>query len=324
MENLGVVFPGDYPSNKVVKQSKFIDKKGLDSVWVIEDYFFRASFPLAGAVMANTENVKVGVGCPNVYTRTPALTAMSAATVDEISSDRFILGLGAGVKGWIEQQGIEWNKNLGRVREFIDVVRKILANEKVDYSGDFYTAKDIELEFEPPSKKIPIYIAAMGPKMTQLSGEISNGVLLSVCTPAEWLDVVKQNLEKGAKRSGKSLNDINIASYILVSMSEDRKKAMEKVKPMIAFYLSLPIFDAILEDIGMTDEVAPVSEAYSKGNKEEAFEYMTEDIIDTFAVAGTPEECREKLEGFVEAGVNEPLAWPIMDVKEMVNGLAED
>ncbi len=184
-KELGVAMTGVFPVRQAVELAKVAEDSGLGSVWFAEDYFFRGGIPYMAAAAMATEKIRIGLGVVNPYSRHPALIAMEFATLDEMSNKRTVFGLGSGVPFWMDQMGIYDKKPLSRTRACVSLVRKIMTGENINHEGKFFSAKDIKLVFEPVRKSPPIYLAFEGPKGLALSGEIGDGVILSIfCTPS--------------------------------------------------------------------------------------------------------------------------------------------
>jgi 5,10-methylenetetrahydromethanopterin reductase len=293
------------------------EEMGFGTAWVPEDYFWRGAFSLASAIACSTSRMRVGIGVLNPYTRHPALTAMEFAALMEISRGRAILGIGAGVRHWIEtQMGIHWEKPAVSMREMVEIVRRLFRGEPVSLEGKVFRTQAAKLSFPSPSAEIAIHLGVMGPQNLALAGEIADGVLLSAMTSPAYARFAVDNVRRGAERAGRSIGEIEFGAFLLISVSEDQRRARDAVKPILATLLSLVSATPdmpILSVAGIEpDEVRRFGEAYALG--ELPTRLVTDKIIDTFAIAGGPEHCRAALAELVDAGIQHPVAFEIPGV----------
>src|SRR3954449_5649288 len=220
------------------------ESAGYDSVWAAEAYGSDAATVLAW-LAANTEKIRLGSAIFQMPGRSPAMTAMTAATLDNLSDGRMILGIGSSgpqvAEGW---HGQRFGKQLARTREYVEIVRKALARERLTYQGETYTlplpdgpGKALKLMIAPVQERIPVYIAAIGPKNTQLVGEIADGWLPVFFSP-EHVEHSRSLLAEGAARSGRSLDDgFDIAPTVQVSIDDDVDRARDAMRPFVALYV---------------------------------------------------------------------------------------
>lgn len=319
MERIGILKPNDMSGSEMIEHAKIAEAKGFESVWVAEDYYFRDAIGPASALSVVTNKVKIGIGVINLYTRTPANIAMTTASLDEISNQRTVLGIGTSLPWGVEQQGYKFRNNLARIREGIEIVRRLLAGEKVTYSGRVFKIRDAQLSFKPPRAKVPIYVAAMGPLMLQLAGEIADGVVLSAGAPLEYMKIVSENVAIGAERSGRNPEEVDVVGNLVLSASEDRNAAREAVKSILIWELANDIFDRLIEGSGKDlGPILSIRKIIERGDIEEAKRKMTDEIIDLIAVAGTPKECKSKVEKFRAAGLKLPIIFPTGDVNAAI------
>lgn len=309
----------------MLRYTKLAEETGYDSVWVAEDLSYRdAVAPLASLAMS-TRRIKLGTGILPVYYRSPALAAMTVATLDELSEGRTILGLGNGVRSYVERQGIEFKKPLTALREYIHIIRLLLSGEKVTYEGHVHSLKDTKLEFKPIRRNIPIYIAARSAKMFQLAGEIGDGVLGSdgFCAD-DYVGWASENMRMGADRAGRSPEDVDFASLVLVSVSEDHDKAKKNIKPSVLSLFAEGTFDRHLPRMGLSNgDLSPVREALIQSNFQEACERIPDALLDASAIYGTPEECAIRMSRLRAAGVRLPIVEPVGPDKESIVKLAK-
>ncbi|MBM4258457.1 MAG: LLM class flavin-dependent oxidoreductase [Deltaproteobacteria bacterium] len=285
--------------------------------WVPEDYFYRGAVSLASAILTHTTSLKVGLGVLNPYTRHPALTAMEFAVLDEISRGRAILGLGTSIPMWIEQQmGVPFAAPISATRESVELIRRMFRGERRNSPGQVFKTAGVRFAFKPMHTEIPIYLGVMGPKKLALAGEIADGLLLGALTSPAYVRHAVKHLQQGAVRSGRQLEKFPVGAYLPIALSSDGKNAREAVKPLIAGMIGLMSGfpnHAVFSCGGIARETLErFTAAFAKGEFPVAL--VTEEMVDTFAVAGTPQECRVRLAEFVEAGVTMPVAFELPGV----------
>ena len=316
LKDFGVSFEA-IGSLRQIEYVRRAEEMGFGTAWVPEDYFYRGAFSLASALACSTKKMRVGIGVLNPYTRHPALTAMEFAALMEISRGRAILGIGAGVRHWIEtQMGIAYSKPATSIRETVEIVRRLFRGESVTFEGKVFRTQATKLSFPSPSVEIPIHLGVMGPQNLAIAGEIADGVLLSAMTSPAYARFTIENVRRGAERAGRSINNIEFGAMLLISVSEDERQARDAVKPVLATLLSLLSATPeipILAIAGIDpDEGRRFGESYSKG--ELPTRLVTDRMIDTFAIAGSPEHCRAALTDLVDAGIQHPVAFEIPGV----------
>src|SRR6266851_8071552 len=298
--SLGAVLLGEGTPGHVVERARAAERGGLDSLWFIEDYFQTGAFAVAGAAAAVTTRLGIGLGVVNPYTRHPALLAMETATLAGIAPGRVVLGLGAGVRRWVEEQmGIPFKAPLGGLRECVAIVRGLLAGERVTVRGEVFTVDGVKLEWSPP-EAVPVLLGVKGPKALRLAGESADGVHCAVLASPEHVARVRQTAGAGRPR-------FTVVAYVLTAISRDGRHAREAERPLIAHYLGVLHGQSILRDAGLgPDRTRPFREALDRGA---AAAHLVDDaLIDAVAVAGTPEHCRRQLARWAEAGLDAPIA----------------
>jgi F420-dependent oxidoreductase-like protein len=315
------------------------ETSGFDSVWTAEAYGSDAATPLAWFA-AQTERVRLGAAILQIPGRSPAMTAMTAVTLDHLSGGRFSLGLGTSgpqvAEGW---HGQRFGHQLARTREYVEIVRKALARERLTYEGEQFTlplpngpGKALKLMIAPVQEPIPIYIAAIGPKNTELVGEIADGWLPVFFSP-EHVDGSRGLLEAGATRSGRSLEGFDIAPTVQVSIDDDVERARDMMRPFIALYVGgmgsrdKNFYNQLVRRYGFEDAAGEIQDLYLAGKKQEAAAAIPPELIDLVTMCGPRERVAERLEVYREAGVGTLIASVMAPESEarrrMVRELAE-
>jgi F420-dependent oxidoreductase-like protein len=317
------------------------ESAGFDSVWTAEAYGSDAATPLAWFA-AQTSRIKLGAAILQIPGRSPAMTAMTAVTLDHLSSGRFVLGLGTSgpqvAEGW---HGQRFGKQLARTREYVEIVRKALSRERLVYEGETYQlplpdgpGKALKLMIAPVQERIPIYIAAIGPNNTQLVGEIADGWLPVFFSP-EHVSLSRELLEEGAARAGRSLDDdgFDIAPTVQVSIDDDIDRARDVMRPFAALYIGgmgsreKNFYNALVRRYGFEDAAQEIQDLYLDGKKEEAAAAIPPELIDLVTICGPRDRVKERLEVYREAGVGtlivSPMSFDVEQRKRIIRDLAE-
>jgi F420-dependent oxidoreductase-like protein len=309
MKRLGVAFSWRESSlENILTCARCAEQAGIESVWIPEAWG-RDAFLTLAAVAQVTDHVKLGTGIVNVYSRSPATLAMGAATLDELSKGRAILGVGSSGPGVVERwHGIRYERPLTRVRETVGIVRLALSGATTNFQGSFFHVSDFKLAMDHPKRPIPIYVAALGPKMIRLAGEIADGVLLYLCS-LQAIPKANEEIRKGADEAGRPLENFDIAALLPTVVSESRSDAQAMVARAIAYYVGGmgTYYRRVISESGFASEASKINEAWQRGDRLSATKAVSPQLIDSVALAGSPDECRRKLEDFRSSGVTLPI-----------------
>jgi len=309
MKRIGVAFSWREESlGNIVNCSEYAEQVRVESVWASEAWGREAFLALA-AVAARTKRVKLGTGIVNVFSRSPGLLAMSAATLDELSNGRAILGIGTSGPTVVERwHGLRYEKPLTRVRETVAVVQKALSGSPTNYNGKIFQVRDFQLAMQPPKRTIPIYLAALRPRMLRLAGKIADGVLLYLCPLSRIPDAIKE-LRKGAEEAKRSVDAFEIAALLPTHVSENHGEARHLVSKTIAYYVGGmgTYYHRLVSESGFSLEAAKIREAWQQGDKLTATQSVSEELVDSVALAGSVDHCRATLEMFRNAGITLPI-----------------
>jgi F420-dependent oxidoreductase-like protein len=335
--NLGYWGAGNDAAN--LELAKEADRLGFSVVWAAEAYGSDAATVLAW-IAPHLEHAKIASGIFQMPARSPAMTAMTAATIDQLSGGRFRLGLGPSgpqvSEGW---HGVRFARQLQRTREYVDVVRMALRRERLEYHGETIDlplpdgpGKALKLTISPVQDEIPIYLAAIGPKNVGLTGEIADGWLPVFLAP-EHLDVLMAPLEEGAQRAGRTLEDFDIAPTVNVLISDDVEAARDAMRPILALYVGgmgsreKNFYNALVQRYGFEDAAREVQDLYLDGKKEEAAAALPAELIDTVTLCGSEDRVRDRLAVYAQAGVGtlgvSPMAFDAESRLEQLKLVAE-
>ena len=327
-EELGLGLVRTSAPAKMGEWSALAEALGFNSVWVAEDYFQGGAFSVATACALATSRVRIGIGVINPYTRHPALVAMETASLDILAQGRVTLGLGTGNPGWMRQMGQDFSTPLSAVRESSHLVRRLLTGEEVTFSGRSFSLTDVRLETQPYSQRVPIYLGAKGPQNLRLSGEllgeIADGVHLSILTSVPYVRFAKKEIAKGMQKSGGKTSAIKIAAYLPIVVDRNEDQDYAALRAYIAKYITLMGVQPILVEAGVTpDRINAFRHAANRGEDPE--DLVTEDLLHTFGVAGSPEACVGRLKDYIRAGVTSIIACEIpgIPIEVTVRSVAE-
>jgi F420-dependent oxidoreductase-like protein len=315
------------------------ERLGYDSVWAAEAYGSDAATVLAW-LAAGTERIRLGSAIFQMPARSPAMTAMTAATLDNISGGRMILGIGSSgpqvAEGW---HGQRFGKQLQRTREYVAVVRLALARERLEFHGETIElplpdgpGKALKLTIAPVQERIPIYLAAIGPKNTALAGEIADGWIPTLFSP-EHVAEARALLQEGAARADRSLDDFEIAPTVTAFVGDDVDAARDLMRPFLALYVGgmgsreKNFYNQLVQRYGFEDAAREVQDLYLEGKKDEAAAALPAELIDKVALVGPRDVVAERLAVYRDAGVGtlmvSPMAFDADSRLEQLRALAE-
>lgn len=294
---------------------KYAEAQGFEAVWQAESRLVRDAIVPMAAYAAVTDKIKVGSGVINNWTRNIGLLAATFLTLDDLAPGRIICGIGAWWDPLAKNVGIDRRKPLLAMRETIELMRRLLNMERVTFHGEFHHVEDIELDVvhgrrEP--RKVPIMIGATGDKMMELAGEICDGAVLNYCVPPTYNDLALEFLEKGAQKSGRSIEQIDRPQLIVCSVDYDHQQAIETSKMLLCQYLAQQ--PHIAKASGVSDEtVAEIQSMLgwpaTKEQINQAKHLVPDELVDKITASGTPEEARNKVAEYKKHGCTCPILY---------------
>ena len=310
MERIGLALPPGLPLGDLVECAQLADRMGYESVWMSEGHG-GDQFSILTACALATDNVLLGTCITSVFVRSAPTLAMAAASVDHYSKGRCILGLGTSHKEQVEpEHGLTFSDPLQRLREYVEIVRSLLRDGEVSYSGTILNIKRFDLWFEPFRKELPIYLAGVFPKMLQVCGEISEGAMLTWCT-LDHARTAVANVALGAASAGRDAGDVDVATLLPCAVSADIDVARDSMRASIAAYAGqMPRYRRLMKEAGFAEEVEAVRRAWNEGNREQALRLVPAGPIDKIGVVGSPEACRQRIHEYREAGITLPIMSP--------------
>jgi 5,10-methylenetetrahydromethanopterin reductase len=308
---------------------QYAEQRGFEAVWQAESRLVRDAVVPMAAYAAVTERMKVGSGVINNWTRNIGLLASTFLTLDDLAPDRIICGIGAWWDPLARNVGIERRKPLTAMRETVEVLRRLLNMERVTFHGDFVHVDGIELDVvhgrrEP--RNVPIMIGATGDKMMELTGEIADGVVLNYCVPPEYNERALELLARGAKKAGRTMEDVDRPQLVVCSVDPDREKAIDTTRELLTQYLAqqphIAKASGVSQDV--VDEIQSIlGWPATKEQIQQAKHFVPEELIHRITASGTPEEARSKVEEYRRNGCTSPILYPVGgDVKLLIDTFA--
>jgi alkanesulfonate monooxygenase SsuD/methylene tetrahydromethanopterin reductase-like flavin-dependent oxidoreductase (luciferase family) len=316
MGRLGLMLKGQHMSIQgMIEFSVQAEERGFESVWIPE--FWRECFVPAAAIAMRTSRIQIGVGIALGYARSATLMAQTVANIDEVSQGRFIFGLGTGAfepnELWYDVRNQK--RPLTRIRDVAEIVRRVLTahqDEQVSYEGKEASMKDFPVAFTPHRPRVPLYLGSIKPRSIELAGAIADGVLTGALISVQYLrEVVRPRLHAGATGAGRSARDVDLASLVTCAIADDPAEARAMARADVATYLPFEGMRTVFDQSDYGEIQKEAAAAFLRNDIDAVRAAVTDDMIDTLTVCGTPDQCRAKLEAlreYVELPVLLPAA----------------
>ena len=284
---------------EVLQCTELVSKTKIDSIWIPETWGME-NFSMLGAVANNTNTQKIGSSIINIYSRSPSTIAMGSATIDTLSNGRLILGLGTSSVPIVEDfHGEKFENPVQRMKEYVEIIRLSLMKKQINYSGKIFDLKNFTLLIEPKRQSIPIYLAAINQKMVNLCWEIADGVIFYL----RPLDEMKKTISKM-----QSQKNIDVACQVITCISNDSEEAVQRAKKTVAFYVSVgKIYREFLAKNGFKNETNNIFEEFKKSGLKSNHELVTDSMLDSLCISGSPEEAKIQLKKFRNTGIDLPI-----------------
>lgn len=309
---LGVIlYPGRSRAEwaEQVAAVQIADELGVDSIWLPEAWG-RDAFPLLTELALKTERINLATGIVNVFSRSPALIAMTAATIDEMSGGRLILGLGTSGANVVEHwHGIPFNRPLTRLKEYVEIIRSILRGERVFHDGEvFHLERGFQLQFDPVRSDIPIVIAAISPQSIRQTGAIADGIMPTFW-PREHFGSLREMLQEGAQKADRTDSHVFIAPMVHSAIDDDAEAAKSELRRTIAYYIGRMgvYYQQMFSRTGYADDVRAVRIAWERRDPAGAEKAVSDELVEATCIFGPLEQCATQLATFREAGVEIPV-----------------
>jgi 5,10-methylenetetrahydromethanopterin reductase len=319
-----------HPIRQAMEIAQYAERKGFHAIWQAESRLVReATVPMA-SYLAVTDRIKVGSGVVNNWTRNPALLASTFSTLDDLAPGRVILGIGAWWEPLAGKVGVRRVKPLKAMRETVEAVRALLADETVHYDGEFVHLDGVELDYvyqERRPKDVPIYIGATGMQMMELAGEIGDGVVLNYLVSPSYNDRAMEHLEIGAQRAGRSAEDLDRPQLVVCSLDADRGAALDAARLLVTQYLGQQphIMKASGVSQSLLDEIGSVlTWPATHEEVEAASKLVPDEVVQMLTASGTADECRAQVSEYVRRGCTCPILYPLgHDVHAMIDAFSD-
>lgn len=329
MARLGLVLHHGIESGEALREyGRLAEKAGFDSLWVTERYFHEETFSLLGFLAAATREIKLGLGVANPYTRNPALLAMASATLDRICGGRFLLGLGRSDRSVIQgKMGIPYREPRSTLREAVAIIRELLSGATIGPTEGRFRLGEARLAVEPVQKRLPIYLAAIGPEALRLAGAIADGVLLNAYSPTGYVRYAVEEARNAAQEAGRDPRSLEIACMLPVRLTDAPERVWPGLKRRIARLLAEPYVGEVLLEKGGFDPsiLGPIRALSERNSGEEAAALVSDGMVESFFVVGTVARCRERIAEYRQAGVQLPLLLPLLeDYAKVARSLGEE
>jgi len=328
VDRVGLYLQDAHPIRVGMELAQYAEDKGFEAVWQAESRLVRDAIVPMAAYAAVTDRIKIGSGVINNWTRNIGLLAATFLTLDDLAPNRVICGIGAWWDPLAKNVGINRRKPLKAMRETVYVMKKLLNLERVTFHGEFHHVDGIELDVvhgrrEP--RNVPIYIGATGPKMMELTGEIADGAVLNYCVPPEYNDYAMEQLDKGARKAGRSVYDLDRPQLVVCSVDHDRKKALDGARELLTQYLAQQ--PHIAKASGVKPEVVQEIQSIlgwpaTHEQIQKAMHLVPDELVQRITASGTPEEVKAKVQEYIDRGATYPILYPLGDPKLMIDVFA--
>ncbi len=299
----------------ILDELLWAEEHGYESLWFRDGGGRADAFTLAAAVAARTQRIRLITSIVPVYTRPPAVLATSAATMSQLAPGRFVLGVGSSshamIEGWY---GTPFVKPKTRVRETVFLLRKMLDGEKIDWQGKTLYSRGFRLNL-PVRGKIPIYLAALRPGMLELAGEVGDGVILNLA-PVKALPRMLEHIDAGAKRSGRRVEDLEIAILLGTFVMKDVEHARKEAAAIAASYYSTPVYNEFLAWCGYEKEAQRILEGFAQKDRSKTLGSLPVELLHELFAMGNADACRAMVRNYWRAGATTPIVVPWAPSKE--------
>jgi 5,10-methylenetetrahydromethanopterin reductase len=318
-----------HPIREGMEIARYAESKGFHAIWQAESRLVREATVPMSAFLSVTDRIKVGSGVVNNWTRNPALLASTFSTLDDLAPGRVILGIGAWWEPLATKVGVHRVKPLTAMRETVEAVRALLADQTVTYNGEFVHLDGVELDYvhqERRPKDVPIYIGATGMQMMELAGEIADGAVFNYLVSPIYNDMAMHHLERGAHKAGRSATDIDRPQLVVCSLDEDRAAALDAARLLVTQYLGQQphimkasgVPESLLEEISKVLTWPATAEQVEAASK-----FVPDEVVQMITASGTAEECKAKVAEYVHRGCTCPVLYPLgANVRAMIDAFA--
>lgn len=289
---------------------------GYDDLWLADAEGLQDPITFAAGLGVATESIRLCTGIVPVFNRPPPLLATAVVAAEQRAPERFVLGLGPSTDNMVDRWfGLEYKKPLTRVRETIGLLRKIFDGEKTDFTGETLRSKGFRL-MEKPTASIPIFIGAIGPKMLALAGEVADGVLLNDFTPPDRIAWALEQIDTGAKKAGRRVEDLEIVKRRGISVSTADVDGLEYFRRYIGFYGSAPAYQKIMVRLGYKKVVEAITKGYQERDRQQVKDAVPDEMVNRLFAFGDRAHCQKIIREDFAAGIDSAVISPQGDSAE--------
>ena len=303
--SIGLVMGSAIAPEQLISGASTAESVGFEEIWLAEDYFFTGGISGATMVLDATNEIKVATGIVSAMVRHPAVLAMEISTLSRAHPGRFTAGIGLGVPAWLRQMGLHPPSSLAAMRECVESVKALLEGQELSFEGSIFSFDKVKLTY-PEDVPTPLHMGVSGPRMLQLSGRIADGTVLSVAASHDYVRWAKEQIGIGSREAGRTENH-HTTVFALYAGDEDPQVARDAVRGPLGFYKSHGT-NALTDVYGNS---AQIKELLTEYGTESFAEHMPSQWIEDLTIAGTPEECAEKIRAFGEAGADTVALFPL-------------
>lgn len=299
------------PIREALERARLAEENGFYGFWVQDAIYSKDPWITMAACATATKNLVYGPCVTHVYLRDPTLIAQALGTLDELSNGRAACGISIGVPSMLQRYNItlEDSKPIKRLREAVEVIRKMLTEPRVTYDGEFFRYNGLSSGVKKVGE-LPIYIGGMrGPLTFRLAGEIGDGVMLAYAYSSEYLKYVIEELERGAKKAGRDLKEFDVACADLFCTSKDSDAAKEAAKTIVSRIVSFLSNRQLIKHGIQPDDATEIKKAFYAGDVSKAIDLTTMDLVEKLSISGSPEECVDKIEYLESNGLKHLIAF---------------
>ncbi len=319
VDRVGLYLQDTFSMNAAIKHVQYAEARGFYAIWQAESRLVRDGLIPLAAYAASTTRILLGSGVTNIWTRNTATLAAELMTLDDVAPDRIICGLGTWHEPLASKVGIVRHKHLLAMREVLQTARQLLHRERVTHHGEFVQMMEVELDVvygRKEARRVPFYIAATGPKLTTLAGEIADGLLLNYLTSPGFTAGVVSQLAVGAQKAGRDIDQIERPQLIVCSVDDNRQVALDRARRLVTLYIRQQ--PAIMRANGVRhDLIDAVEQALpwpaSEAQIIQAARLVDDSVVQSVTAAGTATECKAKIQDYIDAGATYPVLYPLND-----------
>jgi len=312
---MAVTVPAGPKLEDTAARMEWAEANGYDDAW-FADSGAPDSLTSVAALAHRVKRLRVGVAVTPVFTRSPSVLAATAQVIGQVLPGRFVMGLGASSQTMMSNwNGLDYQKPLTRVKETAQLVRTMLSGEKTGFEGETLTSRGYR---QPPADPtVPLYLAALRPKMIEMAAEVGDGVVFNLW-PKKALPKMVEHVHTGAARAGKNGADVEIVNRFMVLVTDDKQGGRERFRQNFAPYYATPVYNSFLSWAGYEDAAAQIREGWAEKDRAKTTGALEDGLIDDIAIIGTEDECREKLRWAMDTGIHTCIIAPLSQDKAEV------